>query len=149
MGLLGACVVGSAETIDLLIQFARPYIYSTALPPGICEALLVALELLDREAWRRTRLTELIAYFAMAAAARGLPTTASRTPIQAIVLGDDRRAVAAAAALRARGLLVTAFRPPTVPPGTARLRLGLSALHDESAIDTLLDAVGDVLNQAA
>jgi 8-amino-7-oxononanoate synthase len=149
LGLAGACVLGSADVIDLLVQYARPYIYSTALPPPLCNAVLAALELLDTEAWRRRRLARLIDHFSTAAAARGLTTKASRTAIQAIVLGANRDAVAAAAALRARGLLVTAFRPPTVPRGTARLRLGLSALHDETAIDTLLDAVAEVVHEQA
>ncbi len=143
-GTFGAFVAGDEALIETLIQQARPYIYTTALPPAVAAATRVSLRLAMDEDWRRERLGTLIARFRAGAAALGLELLPSETPIQALLLGDARRALAASAALEARGLLVTAIRPPTVPEGTARLRITLSAAHDEAQVDRLLDALADL-----
>jgi 8-amino-7-oxononanoate synthase len=141
LGTFGAFVAGSEELIETLIQAARPYVYTTAAPPAVAEATRVALRIAQAEEWRRGHLRCLIERFRAGAAAIGLPLTASPTPIQPILLGDAARALGWSAALEAQGLLVTAIRPPTVPPGGARLRVTLSAAHSEAQVDRLLDAL--------
>lgn len=143
-GTFGAFVAGDEVLIETLIQQARPYIYTTALPPAVAAATRVSLQLAREEAWRRERLATLIARFRAGAEGLGLDLLPSSTPIQALLLGDARRALAASQALEARGLLVTAIRPPTVPEGTARLRITFSAAHDETQVDRLLDALADL-----
>ncbi|MEL0169265.1 MAG: 8-amino-7-oxononanoate synthase [Pseudomonadaceae bacterium] len=141
-GTAGAFVAGSEELIETLIQFARPYIYTTSQPPAVAHATLTALQLVREEHWRRDHLAALIRRFRAGVSALGLELMDSPTPIQPIVVGSSERALALSAALRARGLLVTAIRPPTVPQGTARLRVTLSAAHTEQQVDRLLDALG-------
>jgi 8-amino-7-oxononanoate synthase len=140
-GTFGAFVAGSEELIETLIQAARPYVYTTAAPPAVAEATRVALRIAQAEEWRREHLRRLVARFRAGAAAIGLPLTGSPTPIQPIVLGDAARALGWSAALESQGLLVAAIRPPTVPPGSARLRVTLSAAHGEAQVDRLLDAL--------
>ena len=140
-GTFGAFVAGSEELIETLIQAARPYVYTTAAPPAVAEATRVALRIAQVEEWRREHLRRLVERFRAGAAAIGLPLTGSPTPIQPIVLGDAARALGWSAALEAQGLLVAAIRPPTVPPGSARLRVTLSAAHGEAQVDRLLDAL--------
>lgn len=142
-GTAGAFVAGSEELIETLVQFARPYIYTTSQPPAVACATLKALELLRRESWRREHLNNLIARFRAGAQALGLELMDSPTPIQPILLGDSARAVAWGARLREQGLMVGAIRPPTVPAGTARLRVTLSAAHTEQQVDRLLAALAD------
>jgi len=146
-GTFGAFVAGADDLIETLIQEARPYVYTTAPPPAVAEATRVALRIARDEAWRRERLRALIARFRAGAQAIGLPLMPSATPIQPIVLGDASRALEWSAALESRGLLVTAIRPPTVPAGSARLRVTLSAAHTESQVDSLLDGLA-TLQQA-
>ncbi|WP_341707393.1 8-amino-7-oxononanoate synthase [Halopseudomonas sp.] len=141
-GTAGAFVAGSEELIETLIQFARPYIYTTSQPPAVAHATLTSLQLVREEQWRRDHLSRLIARFRAGVSSLGLELMDSPTPIQPIVVGRSERALALSAALRARGLLVTAIRPPTVPQGTARLRVTLSAAHTEHQVDRLLDALG-------
>jgi 8-amino-7-oxononanoate synthase len=136
-------VAGSAELIETLIQFARPYIYTTSQPPAVACATLKSLELLRSEGWRRDHLNALIARFRAGAAALGLELMDSPTPIQPLLIGDSARAVEFSRLLRERGLMVGAIRPPTVPAGTARLRVTLSAAHSEAQVDRLLAALGE------
>jgi 8-amino-7-oxononanoate synthase len=143
LGTAGAFVAGSQALIEHLIQFARPYIYTTAQPPGVAAATLKALELLTTEPERRTRLTGLIARFRHVAATLGLPLADSFTPIQPLVLGDSARVMHWAARLRERGLLVGAIREPTVPRGQARLRITLSAAHGDDDLNVLLQALAE------
>ena len=143
-GTFGAFVAGSEELIETLIQDARPYVYTTAPPPAVAEATRVAVRLAQAEDWRRERLAALVARFRAGAAAIGLPLLPSRTPIQPVLLGDAARALAWSAALEARGLLVTAIRPPTVPSASARLRVTLSAAHTEAQVDRLIEAFASV-----
>ena len=142
-GTAGAFVAGSEELIETLIQFARPYIYTTSQPPAVACATLKSLELLRTENWRREHLNKLIARFREGAAAIGLTLMDSATPIQPILIGDSARALRLSALLRARGLLITAIRPPTVPAGSARLRVTLSAAHSEAQLELLLQALAE------
>ena len=140
-GTAGAFVAGSDELIDTLVQFARPYIYTTSQPPALACATLKSLELLRSEHWRREQLAVLIGRFREGAASIGLQLMDSDTPIQPILIGDSGRAIALSLALRERGILVTAIRPPTVPVGSARLRVTLSAAHEIAQVDRLLEAL--------
>ncbi|WP_395121015.1 8-amino-7-oxononanoate synthase [Rhodanobacter sp. FW102-FHT14D06] len=144
LGCSGAFVAGPAALIEGLIQFARPYIYTTAMPPALAAAALEAVRLAQSETWRRHKLAALIARFRAGAAQLGLPLMDSASAIQPLRLGDARAAVQAAQALERRGLLVVAIRPPTVPAGQARLRITLSAAHEEAQVDRLLDALADL-----
>ena len=147
-GTAGAFVAGSEELIETLIQFARPYIYTTSQPPAVACATLRSLQLLQEEGWRRERLRQLLARFREGAAALGLPLMDSQTPIQPLLVGDSGRALRVSARLRERGLLVGAIRPPTVPAGTARLRITLTAAHDAAQVDRLLDALAQAWREA-
>ncbi|KMY01219.1 8-amino-7-oxononanoate synthase [Pseudomonas syringae KCTC 12500] len=140
-GTSGAFVAGSEELIETLIQFARPYIYTTSQPPALACATLKSLQLLRTEHWRREHLTRLIQQFRRGAEQIGLQLMDSFTPIQPIMIGDAGRALRLSQLLRERGLLVTAIRPPTVPAGSARLRVTLSAAHSEADVQLLLNAL--------
>jgi 8-amino-7-oxononanoate synthase len=144
LGCSGAFVAGSADLIDGLVQSARTYIYTTAMPPALAAATLAAVRLAQSEGWRRDKLHALIARFRAGAAQLGLPLMPSPTAIQPLLLGDAKAALGAAEALERDGLLVTAIRPPTVPQGKARLRITLSTAHEEADVDRLLDALSRV-----
>jgi len=141
LGGYGAAVCGPAEVIDAMVESARPYLYTTALPPALAAANRAALRTLQAEPWRRYHLAGLIARFTRGARRLGLPILESSTAIQPLMVGDSRAALAASEALQARGLLVTAIRPPTVAEGGARLRITLSAAHSEGDVDRLLQAL--------
>jgi 8-amino-7-oxononanoate synthase len=140
-GVFGAFVAGPEEVIDTLVQRARTYIYTTALPPALAEALRESLRVIQGEPERRARLIARIAQFRAGARELGLSLPSSGTPIQPLVLGTAEAALAAAASLRAQGLLVPAIRPPTVPEGTARLRITLSSAHTGQQVERLLAAL--------
>lgn len=142
-GTAGAFVAGSEELIDTLVQFARPYIYTTSQPPALACATLKSLELLRSENWRREHLQALIKRFREGAQSIGLELMDSATPIQPILIGDSARAMRLSQLLRERGLLVTAIRPPTVPAGSARLRVTLSAAHSAAQLERLLEALAE------
>ncbi|WP_313048235.1 8-amino-7-oxononanoate synthase [Pseudomonas soli] len=146
-GTAGAFVAGSEDLIEALVQFARPYIYTTSQPPALACATLKALELLRRERWRREHLAALVRQFRAGAEAIGLTLMDSHTAIQPILIGDAGRALALSRLLRERGLLVTAIRPPTVPAGSARLRVTLSAAHSEAQVQLLLNALAECYPQ--
>lgn len=148
-GTAGAFVAGSEELIETLVQFARPYIYTTSQPPALACATLKSLELLRSEHWRREHLTMLIQRFRAGAEAIGLSLVDSPTPIQPIMVGDSDRALRLSQMLRERGLLVTAIRPPTVPAGSARLRVTLSAAHSVAQLELLLEALAECWPQLA
>ena len=141
-GTFGAFVAGSDALIETLIQRARSYIFTTAAPPALAEATRTSLALVRRDDWRREHLQALIARFRAGANQLGLPLSESPTPIQPLIAGSSHQALAWAAELEARGILVGAIRPPTVPEGSARLRICLSAAHTETMVDRLLDALG-------
>jgi 8-amino-7-oxononanoate synthase len=140
-GSFGAFVAGSAELIEFLWQRARTYVYTTAPPPALAAAGRKALALAREEGWRRERLTGLIRRFRDGMAGLGLPLMPSETPIQPIPVGDADAAMRLSDRLEAEGILVTAIRPPTVPAGTARLRVTLTAAHTGDDVDRLLSAL--------
>jgi 8-amino-7-oxononanoate synthase len=140
-GTAGAFVAGSETLIETLIQQARPYIYTTAAPPAVAQATRTALKIVEEEQWRRDRLSELVGRFRREADGLGLQLMVSETPIQPVVAGSAERAMAWSQALEQAGILVTAIRPPTVPAGTARLRITFSASHSDQQLDRLLDAL--------
>lgn len=140
-GAAGAFVAGSRELIEYLIQKARSYVFSTAPPPAVAAAARAGLSLLREEHWRRERLQAHVIRFRRGARALGLPIGESRTPIQPLILGSPEAALAMSEALLRQGILVSAIRPPTVPEGTARLRITLTAGHDDEQVDRLLDGL--------
>ncbi|MDD5033587.1 MAG: 8-amino-7-oxononanoate synthase [Methylococcaceae bacterium] len=147
-GTFGAFVAGSHDLIEYLIQRARPYIYTTALPAAVAEATRVSLALAREESWRRDRLAALIGRFRSRALQSGLPLMESNTPIQPILIGDNEAALGASRALLEAGFLVVAIRPPAVPVGGARLRVTLSTVHEESQVDRLLEALARIIPAA-
>jgi len=139
LGTAGAFVAGDEVLVEALIQGARNYIYTTAGCPAIAAATLASLQLLRDEAWRRDHLAALIARFRAGAAQLDLPLVSSDSAIQPLLVGDATRATELSSRLRDEGLLIGAIRPPTVPPGTSRLRITLSAAHSEAQVDHLLE----------
>jgi len=151
-GTFGAFVAGDADLIEYLIQKSRTYIYTTALPPAVAAATRAALGVSQTETWRREKVAALARRFRERLAARGhearlCPLSAAGivTPIQPVILHDEARALAASTALEMQGFLVAAIRPPTVPAGTARLRVTFSAIHEETQVDALVEALAPVL----
>jgi 8-amino-7-oxononanoate synthase len=147
-GSFGAFVAGDREVIELLMQRARSYLFTTALPPAVAAATRAALAIVRAEGWRRERLATLIARFRAGIAARALPPSQSMTAIQPILVPGAARCVAASEALLQRDFWVSAIRHPTVPAGTERLRVTLSAGHTEAQVDGLLDALHESIAQA-
>ncbi|MDH5785048.1 MAG: 8-amino-7-oxononanoate synthase [Chromatiales bacterium] len=141
VGTFGAFVAGSEELIEWLIQAARPYIYTTATPPAVAEATRASLKIIEGDEWRREKLQTLIKRFRSGAAQIGLELMDSQTPIQPLLIGEADRAVALSRRLEAEGIVISAIRPPTVPEGTARLRITFSANHSEAQVDRLLAAL--------
>lgn len=142
LGTAGAFVAGSEQLIETLIQKARTYIYTTALPPAVAAATRTALRLTRAEEWRRERLRDHVQRFRTRALDLGLALAPSETPIQPVILGSDAAAVAASRELLDAGFFVSAIRPPTVPEGSARLRFTFSAAHTDTEVTGLLDALG-------
>ena len=138
-GVSGAFVAGSEQLVELLIQRARTYVYTTASPPSLAAALLKSVEIMASEGWRRQRLVELNARLAGILELRNWHLLPSSTAIQPLIVGGNSEAVALSDALAMRGILVPAIRPPTVPKGSARLRISLSAAHTEGDVDRLVE----------
>lgn len=143
-GTAGAFVAGSGVLIESLIQFARTYVYTTAMPPAVAEATRASLRIAAAEEWRRERLQGLIQRFRHGVQRIGLPLAESSTPIQPIVLGGTERAHRWSQALQRAGILVAAIRPPTVPEGSARLRITLSAAHSVAQVEALLNVLAEI-----
>jgi 8-amino-7-oxononanoate synthase len=141
----GAVLCGSQAVIQHISETARPYLFSTAPAPAMAAAMRASLRLVQSEPWRRAKLTSLIARFRRGAWRMGLPLQESLTPIQPVILGDNNKAMEVAKALESQGFLVSAIRPPTVPQGQARLRVTLTALHDEEHIDAFLAALSNAM----
>ena len=146
LGSLGGFVAGSRDMADLLVNRARPYIFSTAPTPADAGAALGALGVL-RSA-EGAALTDRLASLVARLAAAGLAPAGHPSPIVPVVLGSEERALAASAALLARGLWVPAIRPPTVPVGTSRLRVTLSAAHSDDDVERLIDALVELRSEA-
>lgn len=147
LGTFGAFVAGSDLLIDSLIQSARPYIYTTAIPPAIACATLASLKLVAgaEGQQRRAQLQHNIDYWQQGATQLGLPLMPSPTAIQPLWIGDSAAALVLSQRLQQCGILISAIRPPTVPEGQARLRITLSAAHQRQDLDTLLDALASLL----
>ena len=141
LGVYGAFVAGSETLTDAMVQFARSYIYTTAVPPAVATAANAAVELLTEESWRQSHLQQLIAQFRAGAKDLDLPLMASQTAIQPLLIGDADKAMQVSQALKDIGILVTAIRPPTVPANSARLRITLTAAHSQSQVEQLLAAL--------
>ena len=140
-GVAGAFVAGDETLIETLIQNARTYIYTTATPPLLAHALLASVQIIAQEEWRRERLRALIAQLRDGLTASPWQLMPSETPIQPLLAGGNDAALALSARLAATGLLVPAIRPPTVPQGTARLRISLSADHEAADVARLIAAL--------
>ncbi|WP_255516487.1 8-amino-7-oxononanoate synthase [Luteimonas suaedae] len=148
LGGYGAAVVGAADLVEHLAETARPYLYTTALPPSLAAASLAAVQLARREHWRREKLAALVQRFRGGARRHGLELLPSDTAIQPLPCGDDARALAMSRQLEAEGFWVAAIRPPTVPDGRARLRVTLSAVHEEAQVDALVEALARARDRA-
>ncbi|MDD5275503.1 MAG: 8-amino-7-oxononanoate synthase [Methylovulum sp.] len=140
-GTFGAFVAGSELLIETLIQAARTYIYTTALPAAVAESTRASLKIVTGENWRREKLTALVNQFRAGAGQLGLQLFPSASPIQPIMVGTAQQATDLSQALLNAGFLVSAIRPPTVPQGSARLRVTFSALHEEWHVERLLAAL--------
>lgn len=140
-GVYGAFVAGAANVIEWIMQRARTYIYTTASPAILATALMTSVQLIEQEEWRRKQLQRLVARLKQQL--DGLPWALlpSETAIQPLIVGDNATALRLMAGLRTQGIWVPAIRPPTVPAGTARLRMTLSALHEDAHIDQLSEAL--------
>jgi 8-amino-7-oxononanoate synthase len=144
LGVSGAFVAGPEWAIDYLIQRARPFIFSTAAPPALAAALDASLHIIEREPERRARLASRVTRLHEALLEHGLAIPCGPSHIMPIVIGDNQRAVAAADALQAQGFDVRAIRPPSVPDGTARLRISVNAMLDDETIDRFAAALARV-----
>ncbi len=142
-GTSGAFISGSEELIEYLIQTARSHIFTTAMPPAIAAATLTSLEIIKKDQWRRDKLQTLIAQFKQGAKELGIKLMPSNTPIQPIIVGSSKKTVEISQQLLSKGLLVSAIRPPTVAKNTARLRITLSANHNNNMVDELLLRLGE------
>lgn len=140
-GTAGAFVAGSEALIETLIQQSRTWIFTTALPAAVAEATRVSLKILEKESWRRERLGELVEKFRKSAISQGFDLPPSPTPIQPLIAGSAETALEWSSLLAEQGILVTAIRPPTVPKGSARLRITFSASHSDEHLQRLLMAL--------
>lgn len=142
VGTCGAFVAGPDWLTEYLLQKARTYIYTTAMPPALALATCASIDAVERGDELRARLRRLVRRFRQGAVALGYRLMPSTTPIQPILVGDNDSALALSQALEEQGILVTAIRPPTVPAGQARLRVTLSAAHTPEQVEQLLAALG-------
>jgi 8-amino-7-oxononanoate synthase len=149
LGVCGAFVAGPAWAIDYLIQRARPFIFSTAAPPALAAAIGASLDVIGAEPDRRTLLMDRVKRLRTAMAASGLPVPAAFSQIIPVVIGENERALDAAAALQAQGFDVRAIRPPSVAPGTARLRISVNVTLTDDAIDAFVPALVAVVGVSA
>ena len=148
-GVAGAFVAGEATLVEWLLQKTRTYIFTTGAPPALAHALLESLRLIEAGDGRRAHLNRLITLFRTRAQLQRWRLLPSRTPIQPVVIGDNDETLAVSAALEAAGLWVPAIRPPTVPTGSARLRISLSAAHREDEVIRLADTLCELERQLA
>ncbi|GAA3968810.1 8-amino-7-oxononanoate synthase [Allohahella marinimesophila] len=147
LGTAGAFVAGSEQLIETLIQKSRTFMYTTAMPPALAAATSQSIELLQSEGWRRPHLQQLIAGFRKKVSALGLDLMPSDTAIQPLLVGEASAAVNLSKSLLDKGFLVVAIRPPTVPAGQSRLRITLSAAHDENDVDQLVQALAELVGR--
>lgn len=147
LGSFGAFIAGSRPLIDLLISKARPFIFTTALPPAVCAASSKALEIIETHPELVARLKKNALLLRSCLAGAGLPSPEGETPIIPIAVGDARKAVALSERLMERGVFIQAIRPPTVPEGTSRLRLTVSAAHSGADISEAVDAIREAFDE--
>ena len=140
-GVSGAFVAGQADVIEWLVQRARTYVFSTASPPALAVALLESLRIIELESWRREQLQTLAARLRDGLAELPWDLLPSQTAIQPLIIGDNEAALNVMARLQEMHIWAPAIRPPTVPEGTARLRISLSAAHTVADIDRLIDGL--------
>jgi 8-amino-7-oxononanoate synthase len=138
IGTAGAFIAGSEELIETLIQQARTYIYTTAMPAAIAEATRSSLKIIQSDNEQLHRLNSNIAYFKKCCQQNDLNIETSQTAIQPLLIGEDEKTIKISQQLFEQGLLVTAIRPPTVAKGTSRLRITLSAEHHKNHIEKLI-----------
>jgi len=143
-GCFGAFIAGSDALIDHLVNESRSYIYTTAMPPALAASARAALRRIIKDEWRREHLHDLVEHFKRGASDRGLTLMASDSPIQPMIIGNSRDTLELAGALRKKGFMVVAIRPPTVAKGSSRLRITLTAAHQRSQLDALLDAIVEI-----
>jgi 8-amino-7-oxononanoate synthase len=143
-GTAGAFVAGSEALIETLIQKSRSYIFTTAMPAAVAAATRKSLQLLEQEGWRREKLQNLIIQFRKGATELGLNLVDSKTAIQPVIIGSSKQALTLSEKLFEKNILITAIRPPTVPEGSARLRITFSATHTEEQVDKLLQTLSDL-----
>jgi 8-amino-7-oxononanoate synthase len=141
VGVSGAFVAAAPEVIETLVQTSRPYIYTTAMPALLAATVTQSLRIIAAEPWRRERLQALVARLREGLRGCRWQLMDSATPIQPLLIGSNEKALRVSEALLERGILVPAIRPPTVPEGTARLRISLSARHTEADVDRLVQAL--------
>lgn len=147
LGVSGAFVTGAAWTVDYLVQRARPFVFSTAAPPAIADALEASLDVIAAEPERRERLRDRVTRVREQLGKAGVPVAAQGSQIIPVTIGDNERAVAVADALQADGFDVRAIRPPTVPAGTARLRISVNAGLTDLTIDRFADSLAAALRE--
>lgn len=145
IGVSGAFVAASKDVIDYMVNFSKPYIYSTAMPAAMAMAISTSLDVIAQEPWRVESLKENIRYFKRICLERNIDLLPSSTAIQPLLIGDAERAIAVSQLLMGSGLIVKAIRPPTVPQGTARLRITLTADHTKAQIDYLVSSIEQIL----
>lgn len=146
LGLQGAFVAGSRLLIDTLVQFARPYVYTTSLSPALAHAACTSIAITRQEPERRAQLARNIALFRSLAQDAGLPLTSSTSPIQPLIIGDIPTLMAMRDIASTHGFQIGAIRPPTVPIGTARLRITLSALQTPALLTQLVEILASTFN---
>jgi 8-amino-7-oxononanoate synthase len=147
LGVSGAFVAGPWWAIEYLIQRARPFIFSTAPPPSVAAALDASLDIVINEPGRRRQLADRVKYMRAALTAAGISVPAGFSQIIPIVLGDNDRALLAADKLQSRGFDVRAIRPPSVAPGTARLRISVNLSLSEETIERFVSALSATLQE--
>ena len=146
VGVSGAFVAASKDVIEYLVNFSKPYIYSTAMPAAMAVCIDKALTIMVTETWRVEHLNQLICYFKQQCFLRNITLMPSNSAIQPLIIGDASKAIKISHYLAGKGLLVKAIRPPTVPQGTSRLRITLSANHCIEDIDLLLTRLQEALH---
>lgn len=146
LGSFGAFIAGSAELIDLLISKARPFIFTTALPPSVCAAATKAIDLVEENPWLIKKLSENISFLRDGLKGAGLDTMGSLTQIIPIFVGKAERTMEASKKLLERGVFIQGIRPPTVPEDTSRLRLTVMATHSKADLTQALNSIKEVFN---
>ncbi|PWT98538.1 MAG: 8-amino-7-oxononanoate synthase [Terriglobia bacterium] len=149
LGVSGALVAGPEWAIEYLVQRARPFVFSTAPPPPVAAALDASFTLIAQEPWRRDRLHELSHYARMRLVETGVPTAGGDSQIIPVILGDNQRATQVAQKLQRDGFDVRAIRPPSVAPGSARLRISVNANLSEATLDRFTDSLASALKESA